>query len=122
MLVHGIAELEKIHTCSPLDEKQRMDEDEQLSICWYPCQPWDTSLGLATSLLHRVGIDAAHDPVQLMEDLAINTRAKLDIDAYRRLLLSYLTDPTVLRERFSDNDERAPAILPLGLGRRSPHF
>ncbi len=104
MLVHGIAGIGK-STLAAHWMKQRMGDDEQLSICWYPCQPWDTSLGLATSLLHRVGIDAAHDPVKLMETLPLTPGAKLDIDAYRRLLLSYLTDPSVLRERFSDDDE-----------------
>ncbi len=104
MLIHGIAGIGK-STLAAHWMRQRMEENEQLSICWYPCQPWDSSLGLATSLLHRVGIDAAHDPVQLMETLPLTPGAKLDIDAYRRLLLSYLTDPTVLRERFSDDDE-----------------
>ena len=104
MLIHGIAGIGK-STLAAHWMRQRMEADEQLSICWYPCQPWDTSLGLATSLLHRVGIDAAHDPVQLMETLPLTPGAKLDIDAYRRLLLSYLTDPSVLRDRFSDDDE-----------------
>ena len=107
MLVHGIAGIGK-STLAAHWMKQRLGTDEQLSICWYPCQPWDTSLGLATSLLHRVGIDAAHDPVQLMETLPLTPGAKLDIDAYRRLLLSYLTDPTVLRDRFADDDEPRP--------------
>ena len=107
MLVHGIAGIGK-STLAAHWMSQRMEGDEQLSICWYPCQPWDSSLGLATSLLHRVGIDAAHDPVQLMETLPLTPGAKLDIDAYRRLLLSYLTDPTVLRARFSEDDDPGP--------------
>ena len=104
ILIHGIAGIGK-STLAAHWMRQRMEADEQLSICWYPCQPWDTALGLATSLLHRVGIDAAHDPVQLMETLPLTPGAKLDIDAYRRLLLSYLTDPSVLRDRFSEDDE-----------------
>ncbi|MDP6324957.1 MAG: ATP-binding protein [Candidatus Thalassarchaeaceae archaeon] len=107
MLVHGIAGIGK-STLAAHWIRQRMEVDEQLSICWYPCQPWDTALGLATSLLHRVGIDAAHDPVQLMETLPLTPGAKLDIDAYRRLLLSYLTDPSVLRERFSEDEAAGP--------------
>ena len=109
MLVHGIAGIGK-STLAAHWIHQRIERDDQLSICWYPCQPWDTSLGLATSLLHRVGIDAAHDPVQLMETLPLTPGAKLDIDAYRRLLLSYLTDPSILRERFSEVD--APSVPP----------
>jgi len=108
MLLHGIAGIGK-STLAAHWMRQRMEADEQLSICWYPCQPWDTSLGLATSLLHRVGIDVAHDPVQLMETLPLTPGAKLDIDAYRRLLLSYLTNPSVLRERFSDDDDEPGA-------------
>ena len=107
MLVHGIAGIGK-STLVAHWLHQRMETDEQLSICWYPCQPWDTSLGLATSLLHRVGIDAAHDPVQLIDTLPLTPGAKLDIDAYRRLLLSYLTDPSVLRERFSGEEDAGP--------------
>jgi DNA-binding MarR family transcriptional regulator len=107
MLVHGIAGIGK-STLAAHWLKARKAEDEQLSICWYPCQPWDSALGLATSLLHRVGIDAAHDPVQLMDTLPLTPGAKLDIDAYRRLLLSYLTDPRVLRERFSEGEEAGP--------------
>ena len=40
-----------------------------------------------------------------METLPLTPGAKLDIDAYRRLLLSYLTDASVLRERFAEEDE-----------------
>ncbi|MEE2812230.1 MAG: AAA family ATPase [Candidatus Thermoplasmatota archaeon] len=114
MLVHGIAGIGK-STLGAHWLRQRMLTDEQLSVCWYPCQPWDTSLGLATSLLHRVGIDDAHDPHQLMETLPLTPGAKLDIDAYRRLLLSYLTDPTVLRERFIDDEPTAPPYFLLVL-------
>lgn len=107
MLVHGIAGIGK-STLAADWLKECKAEDPQLSICWYPCQPWDSALGLATSLLHRVGIDAAHDPVQLMETLPLTPGARLDIDAYRRLLLSYLTDPMALRERFSEGEEPGP--------------
>jgi DNA-binding MarR family transcriptional regulator len=114
MLIHGIAGIGK-STLAAHWMQQRAEVDSQLSICWYPCQPWDSALGLATSLLHRVGIDAAHDPVQLMETLPLTPGAKLDIDAYRRLLLSYLTDASVLRERFSDDEPGPPPYFLLVL-------
>ena len=48
-------------------------------------------------LASGVGIDAAHDPVQLMKrfiDSGCQTRYRAYVDS-----LSYLTDPTVLRDR-----------------------
>jgi len=114
MLLNGIAGIGK-STLAAHWLRHRMELDSQLSVCWYPCQPWDSALGLATSLLHRVGIDAAHDPHQLMETLPLTPGSKLDIDAYRRLLLSYITDPTVLRERFSEGEKLAPPYFLLVL-------
>jgi DNA-binding MarR family transcriptional regulator len=115
MMIHGIAGIGK-STLAAHWLHERDEDGPPPSVCWYPCQPWDSTLGLATSLLHRVGIDAAHDPVQLMDTLPMTPGAKLDIDAYRRLLLSYLTDPMVLRERFSEEqDPGAPPYFLLVL-------
>ena len=33
----------------------REEAQSNLSVCWYPCQPWDREVGLAVSLLHRFG-------------------------------------------------------------------
>ena len=44
----------------------------KISVCWYPCHPWDKELGLATSLLHRFGVDENHDPYNLIETLPSN--------------------------------------------------
>jgi hypothetical protein len=60
-VVHGIAGIGK-STLVAHWLQQLLDEDPYLSVCWYPCQPWDRSLGLATSLLHRFGVDESHDP------------------------------------------------------------
>ena len=51
-VVHGIAGIGKSTLVAHWLQK-RMDTDPNISVCWYPCQPWDTALGLATSLLHR---------------------------------------------------------------------
>ena len=110
LLVHGIAGIGK-STLAADWLKGSMADDDQLSLCWYPCHPWDTPLGLAVSLLHRVGIDEEHDPHRLMETLPLTPGAKLDIDSYRRRLLTYLTDATVLRERFEGSMKAPPYFL-----------
>ena len=79
----------------------KQDEQPNLSICWYPCQPWDREVGLAVSLLHRFGIDEKHDPYNLIETLPLRPGAPLDVDTWRRRLLAYLTDAYTVRERFS---------------------
>ncbi|MEC7168044.1 MAG: AAA family ATPase [Candidatus Thermoplasmatota archaeon] len=79
----------------------KQDNQPNLSICWYPCQPWDREVGLAVSLLHRFGIDEKHDPYNLIETLPLRPGAPLDVDTWRRRLLAYLTDAYTVRERFS---------------------
>ena len=106
-VVHGIAGIGKstlvAHWLQSLVEK-----DPHLSICWYPCQPWDRSLGLATSLLHRFGIDESHDPYNLIETLPLSPGGKIDVDAWRRRLLTYLTDARTIRERFKNENGGPP--------------
>ena len=77
------------------------EAQSNLSVCWYPCQPWDREVGLAVSLLHRFGIDENHDPYNLIETLPLRPGAPLDVDTWRRRLLAYLTDAYTVRERFS---------------------
>lgn len=100
-VVHGIAGIGKSTLVAHWLE-QRIKEDPHLSICWYPCQPWDRSLGLATSLLHRFGIGESHDPYNLIETLPLTPGGKVDVDAWRRRLLSYLTDARTIRERYKN--------------------
>ena len=101
MVVHGIAGIGKSTLVAHWLNLQ-MEKTPNLSVCWYPCQPWDTSLGLATSLLHRFGIDESHDPYNLIETLPLNPGGQVDVDMLRRRLLAYLTDARTIRERFKN--------------------
>ena len=102
MVVHGIAGIGK-STLVAHWLNQQMSTTPNLSVCWYPCQPWDTSLGIATSLLHRFGIDESHDPYNLIETLPLNPGGQVDVDMLRRRLLAYLTDAGTIRERFKSD-------------------
>ena len=101
MVIHGIAGIGKSTLVAHWLNRQ-MEKTPNLSVCWYPCQPWDTSLGLATSLLHRFGIDESHDPYNLIETLPLNPGGHVDVDMLRRRLLAYLTDARTIRERFKN--------------------
>tara|TARA_B100001989_G_scaffold202168_1_gene150561 strand:+ start:507 stop:2084 length:1578 start_codon:yes stop_codon:yes gene_type:complete len=99
MVIHGIAGIGK-STLVANWLSSHISEIPGLSVCWYPCQPWDKPVGLAVSLLHRFGVDDKHDPYQLMETLPISPGSEFDIDSWRRRLLAYLTDAQAIRERF----------------------
>ena len=99
MVIHGIAGIGK-STLVANWLGNHMHEVPHLSVCWYPCQPWDKAVGLAVSLLHRFGVDDKHDPYQLMETLPLTPGAEFDVDSWRRRLLAYLTDAKAIRERF----------------------
>lgn len=101
VVVHGIAGIGKSTLVSHWLQQQ-MEIEPHLSVCWYPCQPWDRSLGLATSLLHRFGIDETHDPYHLIETLPLQPKGEIDVDAWSRRLLAYLTDANTIRERFKE--------------------
>ena len=52
--------------------KDLLSSNEEIEAMYYPCQPWDTSLGIATSLLHRIGVgsdDISSDPYGILESL-----------------------------------------------------
>ncbi|MBK30241.1 MAG: hypothetical protein CMB49_05990 [Euryarchaeota archaeon] len=104
MIVQGVAGIGK-STVVAHWLQERMDEESNLSICWYPCQPWDREHGIAVSLLHRVGVDDVHDPYQLMDTLPLSPGASLDVDAWRRRLLAYLTDSDAIRERYRRKED-----------------
>ena len=77
-----------------------MDEEflatgEEIEAMYYPCQPWDTSLGIATSLLHRIGVgseDNSSDPYGILESLPLKPGAIFNIDMFRRRLTAHLLD------------------------------
>lgn len=72
-----------------------------LSVMYYPCQPWDTTLGIATSLLHRLEISSdedGQDPYGVLDALPLKPGARLDIDLLRRRLTAHLTDEEGKRE------------------------
>lgn len=106
-VVHGIAGIGK-STLVANWLAEHMVEEPHLSVCWYPCQPWDRPVGLAVSILHRFGVDDRHDPYQLMMTLPLSPGAEFDVDAWRRRLLAYLTDATAIRERFQNEPGGPP--------------
>ena len=68
---------------------------KEIQAMYYPCQPWDSSLGIATSLLHRIGIgsdDDFSDPYGVLESLPLKPGAAFNIDLFRRRLIAHLSD------------------------------
>lgn len=64
-----------------------------LKTMYYPCQPWDSPLGIATSLLHRIGITKdSEDPYRILDTLPYKPAARLEIDTFRRRLTAHLLD------------------------------
>jgi len=104
IVVQGIAGIGKSTLCSNWLSIQ-MEKNPYLSVCWYPCQPWDKELGLSVSLLHRFGVEENHDPYNLMDALPLSPGSDLDIDSLRRRLLAYMTDALAVRERFEKGDD-----------------
>lgn len=107
LVVHGIAGIGKSTLVSHWLSLHSMKR-KNLSVCWYPCHPWDKELGLATSLLHRFGVDENHDPYNLIETLPLQPGAKMNVELWYRRLLAYLTDPNAIRERFDERSGGPP--------------
>ena len=80
--------------------------NEGIEAMYYPCQPWDTSLGIATSLLHRIGVgsdDISSDPYGILESLPLKHGAIFNIDLFRRRLTAHLLDEKkLLNNNFSE--------------------
>ena len=94
----------------------RLDAEPNLRVMYYPCQPWDSTIGIATSILHRLGIESKGstewDPYGILEALPMSPSGKFDIDMYRRRLTAYLTDPEKLREKVFEGLEEKSKTPP----------
>jgi DNA-binding MarR family transcriptional regulator len=101
LVLSGIAGIGK-STLAAHWVNNQLNKEPNLSVCWYPCQAWDRPLGVAVSILHRLGIDENHDPYNLMDTLPMLPGASLDVDSWRRRLLAYLTDGNAIRERYRE--------------------
>ena len=69
-------------------------EIEDMLVMYYPCQPWDTAIGLTTSIFHRLGLgqkNGAGDPYDLISILPPPGNP-LDHDLLRRRLTATLID------------------------------
>jgi DNA-binding MarR family transcriptional regulator len=70
-------------------------------LMYYPCQPWDTTLGIATSILHRLGIhsqNSSQDPYNVIDAIPFKPGADINLDLYRRRLTAHLVDKENLRK------------------------
>ncbi|MBJ23634.1 MAG: hypothetical protein CMB64_03080 [Euryarchaeota archaeon] len=84
MVVTGIAGIGKSTLCAEwLNHKKH-------NCIWYPCQPWDTELGVAISLLHALGIRENKDDMKLIETLPLSPGQTLEIDMLTRRLIDFL--------------------------------
>ena len=73
------------------------DSYPNLMVMYYPCQPWDSPLGIATSILHRIGItEESKDPYRVLETLPYKPADRLDVDSFRRRLTAHLIDEKAL--------------------------
>lgn len=86
--------------------KNLFASNKEIDAMYYPCQPWDTSLGIATSLLHRMGVgsdDISSDPYGILESLPLKPGAIFNLDLFRRRLTAHLLDEKkLLSNNFSE--------------------
>ena len=69
------------------------ESEQRPMVMYYPCQPWDTPLGIATSILHRIGVtDQSSDPYEILTSLPLRPGSSIDLDSYRRRLSAHLND------------------------------
>ena len=102
-----------------------MGSDPGTDVMYYPCQPWDSPLGIATSILHRVGIvDESNDPYDVLKTLPYKPAARLEIDSFRRRLIAHLLDESYLLPPEENNSTEVVVILDdvHNIGSSGDHF
>ncbi len=83
-----------------------LSDNPNCQIMYYPCQPWDTILGIASSILHRFGIrsqDKSQDPYGALETIPFNPGGNFNLDLFRRRITAHLLDKKNIRK--DDIDE-----------------
>ncbi len=89
-----------------------LKSDISLKAMYYPCQPWDSPIGIATSLLHRIGIsEESGDPYNILATLPYKPAAQLDIDSFRRRLCAHLLDEKSILESSDFGDENSKLLV-----------
>ena len=104
-----------------------MDANPNLKTMYYPCHPWDSPLGIATSLLHRIGITGdSEDPYSILETLPYKPAARLEIDAFRRRLTAHLLDEKHNINDTEDGDQSDEILVVLddvhNIGTKGDHL
>ncbi len=104
-----------------------MDANPNLKTMYYPCHPWDSPLGVATSLLHRIGITGdSEDPYSILETLPYKPAARLEIDAFRRRLTAHLLDEKHNINDTEDGDQSDEILVVLddvhNIGTKGDHL
>ncbi|MFL2962717.1 MAG: AAA family ATPase [Candidatus Thalassarchaeaceae archaeon] len=72
-----------------------LNHNNNSELMYYPCQPWDTTLGIAASLLHRLGIHSqqkSEDPYNVLDAIPFKPGGELNLDLYRRRLVAHLSN------------------------------
>ena len=78
-----------------------INSNSNSELMYYPCQPWDTTIGIAASLLHRLGIHShqeSEDPYNVLDAIPFKPGGILNIDLYRRRLVAHLSNKEKLRK------------------------
>ena len=106
---------------------ETMDANPNLKTMYYPCHPWDSPLGIATSLLHRIGITGdSEDPYRILETLPYKPAARLEIDSFRRRLTAHLLDEKNNINDTEDGDQSDEILVVLddvhNIGTKGDHL
>ena len=111
LVLSGIAGCGKTTLASHWLSEYNGSEQRPMAM-YYPCQPWDSPLGIATSILHRFGItDESEDPYNILASLPLRPGARIDLDAYRRRLTAHMNDKEGLVDNTIDSSVGEALII-----------